>query len=68
MIKNNTNQNLKLFITFFVGVLFADRESWLVHTLVDYYYVTNSVRAGEILAEVREPQDKVKIIYFIIII
>ncbi|XP_041368930.1 hamartin-like [Gigantopelta aegis] len=36
----------------------SNRESWLVHTLVDYYYVTNSVRAGEILAEVREPQDK----------
>ncbi|XP_046370130.2 hamartin-like [Haliotis rufescens] len=38
--------------------LTSGREAWLIHTLVDYYYVTHSVRIEEILAEVREPQDK----------
>ncbi|KAK7478437.1 hypothetical protein BaRGS_00030283 [Batillaria attramentaria] len=36
----------------------SSKETWIINTLVDYYFTTRSVRAQEILAEVREPQDR----------
>ncbi|XP_064616348.1 hamartin-like [Liolophura sinensis] len=38
--------------------LSSTRESWLLHSLLDYYYVSQSERTMEILAGVREPHDK----------
>ena len=35
------------------------KEPWLANSLVEYYYTTRSLRAQEILAQIREPLDKV---------
>ena len=35
------------------------KEPWLAHSLVEYYYRTRSLRAQDILAQIREPLDKV---------
>ena len=37
----------------------SGRESWLVHSLVDYYYTTHSRSIINIITELREPHDKV---------
>ncbi|XP_076436309.1 hamartin-like [Babylonia areolata] len=38
--------------------LSTGKEPWIASSLVDYFYRTHSVRAQEILVEVREPLDK----------
>ncbi|KAL3871551.1 hypothetical protein ACJMK2_039542 [Sinanodonta woodiana] len=38
--------------------LSSNRESWLVNSLVDYYYLSHSRQVLEILKEIREPHDK----------
>lgn len=37
---------------------FAAKDNWLVNGLFDYYLSTNSTRAMDVLAGVREPHDK----------
>lgn len=39
--------------------LSSGKEPWLVNALVDHYYATGSLTAKDILAEIREPLDKV---------
>ncbi|KAJ8300717.1 hypothetical protein KUTeg_022236 [Tegillarca granosa] len=38
--------------------LSSTKEPWLVHSLVDYYYISHSDTAADILTEVREPHYK----------
>lgn len=38
--------------------LFTAKDNWLVNGLFDYYLSTNSLRAVEVLAGVRDPHDK----------
>ena len=44
--------------------LVSDRESWLVHSLVDYYYTSHSRSIISIITELREPHDKVPVLTF----
>lgn len=37
---------------------FSAKDNWLVNGLFDYYLSTNSLRAVEVLAGVRDPHDK----------
>lgn len=41
-----------------LSVSMAAKDNWLVNGLFDYYLSTNSLRAIEVLAGVREPHDK----------
>lgn len=43
-------------------IYFSAKESWLVHSLVDYYFMTQSASVVGILCSVKEPHDKVNII------
>ena len=43
----------------------SDREPWLVHSLVDYYYTTHSRSVISICTELRDPHDKVWITDYI---
>lgn len=37
---------------------FSAKDNWLINGLFDYYLSTNSLRAVEILAGIRDPHDK----------
>ena len=40
-------------------MFFAAKETWMLSSLVDYYYITSSKEAMDVLINVKEPHDKV---------
>ncbi|XP_033222128.1 hamartin [Belonocnema kinseyi] len=58
MLESNKSRDVDETKKVFHDHFLSTKDNWLVNGLFDYYLSTNSVRATEVLAGVREPHDK----------